>query len=194
MKILVAYATKCNSTAGVAERIAAVITESHVDGNNGKIDETRQEDPVELQVEVMPVNQVKSVKEYDAVIVGSAVRLARWLPEAVQFVEKNKNDLQHIPIAFFTVCLVILEDTPDHQAQAHDYSKPLAKFVTPVDEAFFTGKLDYSQLSMPTRTMLRIMKKPEGDFRDWHKVEDWAQHLVPKLVEKARTSKANYNI
>ena len=43
----------------------------------------------------------------EPVIVGSAIRKSKWLPEAVQFVRAHQEMLRHKPLAMFTVCITL---------------------------------------------------------------------------------------
>ena len=67
-KILVTYASRFGSTAGVAEAIGKVLAE------NG------------AQVDVLPMRQVKDLAAYQAVVAGSAINGGAWLPGALEFV------------------------------------------------------------------------------------------------------------
>jgi len=167
MKVLVAYATKCGSTAEVAAEIGRVM-----ESKSG------------CQVDVQPVGEVKEVGGYDAVIVGSATRVGKWLPEAVEFVEEHKGALGQVPVAFFTVCLTLREDTEENRREVAAYLDPVCEIVQPVDVGLFAGVLDYGKLSFVPRMMLKAMKAPGGDFRDWEAIRAWAAGLCPALLER----------
>jgi len=54
--------------------------------------------------------------------------------------------------------------------------------VTPVDCGLFAGKMDFSELGFIVRFIVRRMvKAPEGDFRDWDKIGEWADSIQEKL-------------
>ena len=40
-------------------------------------------------MDVLPVQEVKDLSPYRAVVVGSAIQAAQWLPEAMQFVHDH---------------------------------------------------------------------------------------------------------
>jgi menaquinone-dependent protoporphyrinogen oxidase len=67
-RILIAYGTRCGSTGGVAEAIGQVLS---IGG---------------AAVDVRLVKDVNDLSPYQAVMVGSAIRMGKWLPEAVEFV------------------------------------------------------------------------------------------------------------
>jgi len=163
-KILVAYASFCGTTGGVAEAIGRVLCEQ---GAN---------------VEVRLLKNVFDIAAYEGVIVGSSVRSASWLPEAIEFVEKNKEKLQRIPVAYFLTCLALYKDSVETRKVARSYMNPVLKAVPtvqPVDKGFFAGVLDYSKLNMIYRTIMKSKMKdkgiPEGDFRNWEAIQGWTE-------------------
>jgi menaquinone-dependent protoporphyrinogen oxidase len=88
-KILVTYASRAGSTAGVAEAISKALVESGA------------------QVEVRPMQDVKDLTLYQALVAGSAIQAGQWLPEALQFVQTHRAVLAQKPCATFTVCMTL---------------------------------------------------------------------------------------
>ncbi len=162
-KVLIAYATRAGSTTEVAKKIAEVLSAKG------------------FEVEVLPVKKVKSLSPYRAVILGSAIRAAHWLPEAAQFVEDHKTELCGLPTAFFTVSLTMSENTEENVRKVAAFVDPVRALCPPKAEAFFAGKMDAKTLSIPTRMMIKAMKTREGDFRDWDAVSAWAEEAASKL-------------
>ncbi len=78
-KILITYATKAGSTV----EIAAFIGESL--SKRG------------FAVDVKPVSEKPALDGYQAVLMGSAIRMGSWLPEAVDFVRQNQAALNSTP-------------------------------------------------------------------------------------------------
>jgi menaquinone-dependent protoporphyrinogen oxidase len=54
---------------------------------------------------------------------------------------------------------------------------PVLQLITPVSTALFPDKLDPKALSFPLRMMLKVMKTPEGDYRNWDAIRSWAKSL-----------------
>lgn len=122
---------------------------------------------------------------YQAVVIGSAIRMGNWLPEAVNFVKDNRAQLSRKPTAFFTVHMLNRgADEASRQAR-QAYTAAVRQILTPVDEVFFLGKMDYNRLSFLDRTIAKAVEKQTnsraGDFRDWEKTRSWAQGLYPML-------------
>ena len=92
-KILVAYATKCGSTA----EIATAITEILCAGG--------------LSAELKRASSVKSVEGYQGVVLGTAIYMGSPLKEATNFIEKFGSQMADTPLAIFDVCLTMKEAT-----------------------------------------------------------------------------------
>jgi menaquinone-dependent protoporphyrinogen oxidase len=92
-------------------------------------------------------------------------------PEMKKCVERNKAQLGSIPTAYFIVCLTMKDDTPENREKVAGYLTPLRALVQPFAEGSFAGKMDYSKLKRFDRFMAkRLVKAPEGDFREWDKI------------------------
>jgi menaquinone-dependent protoporphyrinogen oxidase len=49
----------------------------------------------------------------------------------------------------------------------------------------FVGKLDKSSLGMGERLIVKMVKAPEGDFRDWEEIRAWAAQIAQALPAPA---------
>ncbi|PKL92988.1 MAG: hypothetical protein CVV21_01180 [Candidatus Goldiibacteriota bacterium HGW-Goldbacteria-1] len=166
-KILIAYGSFSGSTAETAEFIGKKLSEKG------------------MQADVKPVNKIKSVEGYDGVIIGSGVVMGKIKGSVVKFVSAYKDALLKVPVGYFLVCLTMQKDTPDNRKTAAGYLDPVRAFVKPVSEGLFPGKVDFKTLPFPMNflTLMPAFKKgvPEGDFRDWAKVEKWADETASKF-------------
>ena len=172
-KFLVAYASRCGSTGGVAEAIGQSLC------HNGAI------------VDVRLINGVTDLTSYEAVVVGSAIRSDRWLPEATVFVEKNRQLLSRIPVAYFLTCLTMSRPSKKNQGKARSYMNPVITAVPevkPVDSGLFAGVLDYSKLPFHIRMVMKLKMSSkgvsEGDYRNWKAIRRWSEGLRPKFLAK----------
>ena len=162
-KVLVAYASKAGSTGEVAEAIGQVL--------NAK----------DMAVDVLQVKHVMDLSGYQAFVIGSAIRMGRWLPEAVQFVEKNRVVLSRVPTAHFLVSGFLREDTPEMRSQVLAFVDPVRKILEPKSIGLFAGKMDYSKISWLDRTIAQAVKSVEGDWRNWDAIRGWAGELATRL-------------
>ncbi len=161
-KILITYATKAGSTL----EIAAVIGESL--SKRG------------FAVDVKPVSENPPLDGYQAVLMGSAIRMGSWLPEAVDFVRKNQSALQQLPTSIFTVHMLNYKDDETSRAARQAYTAPVRELLPNADEVFFRGKLDYKTLSFFDRLIAKIVETPDnppGDFRNWDEIRNWSQSV-----------------
>jgi menaquinone-dependent protoporphyrinogen oxidase len=159
-KVLVAYASRSGSTMEIADSVGKILAESG------------------YAVDVLPVKEVTSVKEYSAVVLGSAIWGGKLLPEAMTFVKQYKPVLAGKPLAVFVVCLTMKDDTPENRKKVNAYLNPLREEVTPQSIGLFAGKMTSAKLNIFLRFMVKHMiKAPEGDFRDWTKIHAWAKEV-----------------
>ena len=169
-KILVTYASRAGSTAGVAEAIGWTLSESGAD------------------VDVMPIDDVKDLSAYGAVVVGSAIRKSKWLPEAANFIQAHQSELAQKRFAMFTVCITLaMSNTEQYRSAVAGWVMPVRALVKPLSEGFFAGMLDFSKLPFNWDTlMLRATVAfgifPRGDHRDWNAIRAWAESLKPVLA------------
>jgi menaquinone-dependent protoporphyrinogen oxidase len=167
-RILVAYASRAGSTAGVADAIGRTLAAGGV------------------SVDVRPVQEVTDVKPYAAVIAGSAIQGA-WLPEGIEFVRAHRADLARKPFAAFMVCISLaMRGGENYRAGLGKKMEAVRALVSPVGEGMFAGMIDLEKLPAGDRAKITIPVAlgifPPGDHRDWEKIRVWAEGLRPKLV------------
>ena len=175
-KILVAYASRAGSTGEVAEAIGKVLADQSL-ANGG------------AAVDVRLAKDVTDVSPYRAVAVGSAVYMGQWMPEAVKFVERHRDALSQMPIACFTVCLMMKDDEEENQRVVTAHLNPEGQMpqIQPMDLGLFAGRMDYGKLSFLYRTVAKAVGKAtksegEGDWRDWDAIRTWAAGVSPALL------------
>ena len=170
-KVLVAYASLCGTTGGVAQGIGQVLCDRGAD------------------VDIRLMKNVGDLDQYDSFVLGSAVRSASWWPEAIEFVKNNKDALSTRPVAYFLTCLALYEDNEKTREIARRYMDPVLESVpevTPLETGLFAGALDYSKLNVIYRIVMQTkMKKkgvPEGDFRNWDAIRNWGGKICKPLL------------
>lgn len=166
-RVLVAYASKAGSTAEVAAFVAKRLAEAG------------------LAVDLRRAKSVRAVEGYRLVVVGSAIRAGHWLAEASALVKTQKNALAVRQTAFFTVCMTLHEDTPANREKVVGYLKPVREVLDPDWIEFFAGKMEYRRLALGPRLVVKAMKVPEGDFRDWKAIGSWADRLARETPDEA---------
>jgi menaquinone-dependent protoporphyrinogen oxidase len=170
-KILVTYASRIGSTAGVAEAIGKTLVESGA------------------QVEVRRMQDVTDLTPYRAVVAGSAIQGKQWLPEAMQFVQTHQTALTQKPFAAFLVCVTLaMKNADKYRSFVADFMQPVRALVKPVSEGLFAGVLDIGKIpSFRDRLKFRLSVAfgvwSEGDHRDWNAIRAWAEIIRPLLLQ-----------
>ena len=167
--VLVAYASKYGATAEIADKIGEVLSEAG------------------LPNEVLPADDVDDLTPYYAVVLGSAVYMAKWGDEAAKFLEHNEKALAERPVWLFSSG-ALGEGDPVELMQGWRFpeaQQEVADRIQPRDMAFFHGVLDTEKLSLPEKLILKGVKAPVGDFRDWETITTWATSIAEALKKKA---------
>ncbi len=170
-KILVTYASRTHTTKGIAEAIGNKLIKDS------------------FQVEMLPMANVKDLTGYCAVVAGSAIQSAQWLPEALHFVEQHQAALQKLPVAMFSVCMTLaMKNGEKYKPAIQQWVEPVRMILQPVSEGIFKGKLEIRKIpSAGQRIKFRISVLTgvwkEGDHRDWEAINKWAGELKDKLTD-----------
>jgi menaquinone-dependent protoporphyrinogen oxidase len=168
-KVLVTYASRTGSTEGIARYIGKTLSDL------GEI------------VDVISMNEVTDITKYNAVVAGSAIQAGKWLPEAVNFIETYKNELNQKSFATFLVCMTLaMKKADSYSGFVSGFLDPVRKMVNPKSEGLFAGILDINKIpSFGDRIKFRISILfgvwKEGDHRDWKTIKTWSTNLRPLL-------------
>ena len=170
-RILVAYASRAGSTAGVAEAIGQTLS--------GK----------GLQVDVLPMRDINDLTSYRAVVAGSAIHGQKWLPEAMKFLRDHRAELANKPFAAFMVCITLsMANADQYRDGLHGWMSPVRELARPVSEGYFSGAMDFSRLpfslnTLAMRFVVLIGVWKQGDHRDWTAIRAWAENLPSQLLQ-----------
>lgn len=160
--MLVAYATKNGATEGIATTIA---DELRIHG---------------LRVDVAPAADVGDVGGYRLVVLGSAVYLGRWRPDAVAFLRRHIDQLRGRQVRLF-------QSGPCGPDAATQQAEPgrvrrLRMSIDAGPPTTFGGKLDSG-----SGVLARWMARGElgGDFRDPELIRRWARDIASSVDPRA---------
>jgi menaquinone-dependent protoporphyrinogen oxidase len=185
-RILVAYATFAGSTAEVAQAVGEEI------GKSG------------LQVDVLPLGEVKDLEAYDGVVVGGPMIMG-WHRAALGFLGRHRAAFQRIPLAVFVMAMSLtytgetsvdgvpvsidekLPKPPQREgrlnlreryANLSNYVRPILRATRPakpVSIGVFGGRLDYGRLKWwAVLFAMVIVQAPAGERRNWTAIRSWA--------------------
>lgn len=180
MKILVAYATRHGSTAGIAERIAWTLSRS---GH---------------QAVAVPVAEVGDLEQYDAVVLGGASYMFHWLKEATRFAKRHQRRLREVPVWLFSSGPLGTDLVDEQGRDVLEVTRPrefdeLTELLDPRGERVFFGAWDADAppIGMAERVIRKMPESkntlPVGDFRDWDRIEAWAREIAGSLEAVRRT-------
>ena len=170
MKILVAAASRQGSTAEIADRIAANLRQAHHD--------------VDLIV-AEPGRWLDD--EHDGYVVGSAVYYGRWLRGARRFLEENTTILRRHPVWLFSTGPT---DAATKESIGPQHVDALMTLSGARSHAIFGGRLRRSELAPFQRLVVRMLKAPDGDAREWDAIDRWTTEIAAALASAPVTSDA----
>ena len=188
-RILVAYATLAGSTVEVARAVGEEIARSGV------------------QVDVLPLSDVKGLEAYDGVVVGGPMIMG-WHRAALGFLKTHRAAFQRIPLAVFVMAMSLTQTVEtsvggmpvtldeklpkppaiegrltfrERYARLSNYLQPILRAtrpVKPVSIGVFGGRLEYGRLKWwAVLFAMVIIQAPAGDRRNWTAIRSWAVGL-----------------
>ena len=161
--MLVAYASRMDSTKEIAEEVGAQLR-AHG-----------------LYVDVLPCSSDPQPDGYDAVIIGSALYIRHWEKAASSYLKQYAPVLSGRPIWLFQSgpCGEGAEseqlDPPKavaRQMREHGLPRPRT----------FGGRLDVEHATGPVSRWMGENGPMSGDFRDWKLIRSWADDIAKELT------------
>jgi menaquinone-dependent protoporphyrinogen oxidase len=161
-KILVTYASKYGATGEIAEKISQGLRQAG------------------LAADVLPVDRVRDLSPYAAVVLGSAVYVGKWQKAAKAFVRANEPALAARPVWLFSSGPTG-EGDPVELLEGWRLPaalQPVADRIRPRGVAVFHGYINPDKVNFIERTAVNALKKPFGDFRDWGAIAAWTDSIT----------------
>ena len=155
--LLVAYASRHGATAEIAEAIAGRLREQG------------------LQADCRPAADVRSLEGYDAVIIGSAVYMKRWLRDARRVLHRHGDELRERPFWIFSSGPFGAEPDPS-------WSEP-PRVIREAEQlgvrahVVFGGRLPLEPSNFVEKAMVRDTPAEFADLRDWDAIRAWASAI-----------------
>lgn len=176
-KILVAYSTWAGATHQVADEIAKDLIKNN------------------FLVDISPAKNVKSLSEYQAIILGTSVHAGQMTGDFNRFLKKFHNELVSKKTGLFVVCFNMIEENEKNRTETLGWlNKSIEKFpeIKPVSFGIFAGAAvtdseEFNKLNILVKKMIESMKKSmdtergKSDFRDWGKIHSWTSDLIEKI-------------
>ena len=182
VKALIVYGTRYGTTANTSEVIADAL----------------REEGLEVEVVDAKKEKVRSISEFDLIVVGSGIQMGKWTSEPEDFLKKYQKELSTKKVALFVSCGSAnpLSEGEQKNKEITDAKRKYledkaSEFdVKPVALGFFGGCYDFNKMSwFFKRTLSSIRPKLEGagyketkaglyDLRDLNRVRCWARDLA----------------
>jgi menaquinone-dependent protoporphyrinogen oxidase len=166
IKVLVAYASKRGSTAEIAQAIADELTASG------------------LSVDCAPAGEVRQIKGYDAIVLGSAVYMRRWQGDARHFLRKHSASLAQTPFWVFSSGPV---GEPSSSPKPSWLEPPRvmrhAEKLGVRGHVVFGGRVPTEPHGPIERSMVENTPEEYRDLRDWKQIRGWAAEIAAVVRE-----------
>lgn len=167
MKVMVSVASKHGATMQIADRIALVLRRR-----------LSKQDP-SAEVMVRRAQEAGPLDDFDAFVLGSAVYMGHWLEPARDLVQRNSRKLEGRPVWLFSSGPI-----GDPPRPAEEHAVDVGELISAArarEHRLFAGKLDRAGLGFAERAMATALRVPDGDFRDWTAIEEWAETIADAL-------------
>lgn len=161
MKVLVSAGSKHGATLEIAQAIGDELARF---GHEAK---------------VTPPEDVEGFSGIEAAVIGSGVYAGHWLPPARQLVEKNAKELAEMPVWLFSSGP--LGEPPKPEEDPVDVAG-LVTMVKAVDHRVFSGRIDLGRLGFAERAVVKALRAPVGDYRNWEIITAWAAEIARSLA------------
>jgi menaquinone-dependent protoporphyrinogen oxidase len=159
--VLIAYATKHDSTHQVAEFLATILRQSG------------------LVVDVRAAADVEDVMPYEGVVLGGALYMGRWHRDARRMLREHRAGLHDRPLFVFAMGPVALDEESVASARRQlEHALSRVPDVHPADVAIFGGVVHPDELGFPLNRMA------ESDARDPAAITAWAGEIARTLTAR----------
>jgi menaquinone-dependent protoporphyrinogen oxidase len=161
MKVLVSAASRHGATAEIARTIGATLTEAG------------------LEAAVVAPDTVTGLDGYGAAVLGSGIYLGHWMDTAKHLVERHADAFASLPVWLFSSGPI--GDPPKPDEDPDDLAE-IMETTHAREHRMFAGKVDRAVLGLGEKVILTAVRVPEGDFRPWDDVREWARGIAAALI------------
>ena len=170
-RIGIIYATVDGHTTKICNEIVKIVKDKNIDIQLFTVD-----------------NFNKNISDFDKLVIGSSIRYGLHDKEIIEFINKNKAELDAIKTAFFSVNLVARKpekNTPKTNPYVVKFFKTIDWKPTIVE--VFAGMLDYKKYRPFDRIMIQFImwmtkgptdKNTKIEYTNWDKVKSFANRLT----------------
>ena len=183
MRVLIAYGSRWGSTEEIAGRLAGFLGEEGVEAD---------------LLDVKKDRRWPSLEGYDGVMVGSSVKVTKWMREPLQFLRRKADELRGKKVALFVSCMSMLTD-PEYArtdllekvAESTGVEAVLMEAFGPVIDMGPGSRMGFLDKKIAQSVMLGLSKDKglefdadgRNDLRDWERVKGFAHRFAESLKE-----------
>jgi menaquinone-dependent protoporphyrinogen oxidase len=163
--------------------VKALVTVSSKHGATKEIGEAIAETlrSAGIYVAVVEPEHVDSLIGYDAVVVGSALYMGRWMAPAREFVQRNAVALGRLPVWLFASGPIIGTLNAPSDGPDTAEGRKLQELVGAREAKVFAGELKKESLGFVEKQIVKMVKSPWGDYRPWEEIRAWAESIAKEL-------------
>ncbi|MBN1119749.1 MAG: hypothetical protein JXJ17_01605 [Anaerolineae bacterium] len=193
-KILVAYATNAGSTAEVAEAVGKTLSANSTEVDVKVLDNLGDISAYDGYIFAAPmiIGWHKGMREYLAANQNAlADKPVAYLITLLNMLKAEEESFDGVPVFQDPTHVKVpadpakLNPAEQHGSLQHLIGDMLKEVpaIKPVSVGLFGGTLDMSKLNLFGKLFIRfIIRHPEGDFRNWDAINEWAGSL-PAMME-----------
>lgn len=133
--------------------------------------------PATWHVAVEDTEALDTIEGYDAVVLGSAVYLGRWLRSAKRLFD---NAQVPPPSGLWLFSSGPVEDGP-HEGKVGAAVAKAGRRLQTRDHVVFSGRIVTQSLGPLERLLTSVIHVNSGDFRDWGAIKQWADIIALEL-------------
>jgi len=181
MRVLIAYGSRYGSTEEIASKLAGFLWEEGIEAT---------------VLDVKKNRRWPRLEGYDGVIVGSGVKISKWMREPLEFLRRKRDELVGRRLALFVSCMTVLIEPEDARrvllekvAEEAGVEAELMEAFGPVMDVGPGSRMGFLDKKIAQSVMLGLSKeqgleldmKGRNDLRDWDRIRDFANRFAASL-------------
>lgn len=177
MKILIIYGSSEGQSLKISDFVAQILRKSR------------------HEVKILCGKQIDhdiSLNEFDAIIVGASIHMGKHPSYITSYAKRNREIIESIPNAFFSVCLAARAKDQASQDEAEKYAQEFFRRTNwePNLYSSFAGAIRYSRYNLFIRFVMKQIAKSKGlgtdtsrdfEYTDWDSVSSFTYKFLKRL-------------
>ena len=180
MKVLIAYGSRYGSTEEIALKFVDLL----------------EDEDIETKLLNLKKEKTPNLNEYDGIIVGSSVKITKWMKEPQRFLIQNRDALNQKKVAIYVSCMSILTDPEYAREELLEKVFENAGVIPDLYEAFGpvidlgeNSRMGFIDKRIAHSVIIGLSKekgydlnmKGRNDLRDWAKISEFGLKYIELL-------------